>query len=81
MSAYFNHEQRTGTPETLQEAIVYFSDPRSAHVSPFRSAGRMALQLPALWLQRTLLHFDPPLWFCKGCKKQFTVKVGTIFED
>jgi len=21
------------------------------------------------------------LWFCKGCKKQFTVKVGTIFED
>ena len=21
------------------------------------------------------------LWLCKGCKKQFTVKVGTIFED
>jgi transposase-like protein len=21
------------------------------------------------------------LWFCKGCKRQFTVKVGTIFED
>ena len=21
------------------------------------------------------------MWFCKGCKKQFTVKVGTIFED
>jgi transposase-like protein len=21
------------------------------------------------------------IWFCKGCKKQFTVKVGTIFED
>ena len=21
------------------------------------------------------------LWFCKGCKKQFTLKVGTIFED
>ena len=21
------------------------------------------------------------LWFCKGCKKQFTVKVGTMFED
>ena len=20
-------------------------------------------------------------WFCKGCKKQFTVKVGTLFED
>jgi hypothetical protein len=21
------------------------------------------------------------IWFCKGCKKQFTVKVGSIFED
>ena len=21
------------------------------------------------------------LWYCKGCKKQFTAKVGTIFED
>ncbi len=21
------------------------------------------------------------IWFCKDCKKQFTVKVGTIFED
>jgi hypothetical protein len=21
------------------------------------------------------------IWFCKGCKKQFTLKVGTIFED
>ena len=21
------------------------------------------------------------VWFCNGCKKQFTVKVGTIFED
>lgn len=20
-------------------------------------------------------------WFCKGCKKQFSVKVGSIFED
>ena len=21
------------------------------------------------------------IWFCNGCKKQFTMKVGTIFED
>jgi transposase-like protein len=21
------------------------------------------------------------LWYCKGCRKQFTVKIGTIFED
>ena len=38
------------------------------HVSALRSDG-------------ALLHLDAPIWFCKGCKKQFTVKVGTIFED
>jgi transposase-like protein len=24
---------------------------------------------------------DVPRWFCKDCKKEFTAKVGTIFED
>lgn len=26
-------------------------------------------------------HVRPGVWKCKGCRKQFTVKVGTIFED
>jgi transposase-like protein len=26
-------------------------------------------------------HVRPGVWKCKDCRKQFTVKVGTIFED
>src|SRR5436190_2230136 len=26
-------------------------------------------------------HARPGLWKCSGCRKQFTVKIGTIFED
>ena len=26
-------------------------------------------------------HVRPGVWKCKGCRKQFTVRVGTIFED
>ena len=47
--------------------------------------------LPPLWLQR-LLYPDPKgrfpgsryalgVYKCKGCKKQYTVRIGTIFED
>src|SRR5947208_3231329 len=69
-------------PKTLQEAIVYFSDPERAFVYAVnlrwpdgkvecpRCSGR------ELRFVKTRL-----LWFCKGCKKQFTVKVKTIFED
>src|SRR5579864_3020452 len=26
-------------------------------------------------------HVRPGVWKCSGCRKQFTVRVGTIFED
>ncbi len=69
-------------PVTLQEAIVYFSDPERAFVYTVNMR----------WLDGnvTCPRCDGTehsfiktrlLWFCKGCKKQFTVKVGTIFED
>jgi transposase-like protein len=69
-------------PTTLQEAIVYFSDPERAFV--------FAVNL--CWPDRKVLcprcgsaehRFVKTrrIWFCKGCKKQFSVKVGTIFED
>ena len=69
-------------PETLQEAIVYFSDPERA----FRVRGQPSLagsaRSTALVVAGQAFFIKTRrLWFCKGCKKQFTVKVGTIFED
>jgi len=73
---------KNGQPETLQEAIVYFADPQRA----FDYAVKLR------WPDGNILcprcgHADHSfistrrIWFCKGCKKQFTIKVGTIFED
>jgi transposase-like protein len=69
-------------PKTLQEAIVYFSDPDRV----FRYAVQLRWPLAKIECPRcasTGHRFIKTrrLWFCKGCQKQFTVKVGTIFED
>ena len=70
------------SPKTLIEAVEYFADPKVCFdamlpikwpdgkpVCP-RCAGNDVYVIRT----RSLLQ-------CKGCKKQFSVKVGTIFED
>jgi transposase-like protein len=69
-------------PDTLQEAIVYFSDPERA----FRYAVRLRwpdarINCPRCGSEKHSFVKTRRLWFCYGCKKQFTLKVGTIFED
>lgn len=69
-------------PLTLQEAIVYFSDPERAFVSAVNLRwpdGKITC--PRCGNDKHSFIKTRLLWFCKGCKKQFTVKVGTIFED
>jgi transposase-like protein len=69
-------------PRTLQEAIVYFSDPDRA----------FAFAVKLRWLDGKVIcprcssesnYFikTRKLWLCRGCNKQFTLKVNTIFED
>ena len=69
-------------PETLQEAIAYFSDPERC----FQYAVRLRwpdgkITCPRCGSDHHSFISTRKLWFCKGCKKQFTMKVGTIFED
>lgn len=71
------------TPKTLQEAMVYFADPDRACefvvrlrwpngvACPRHGCGSAAVQ----WIATR------KLWRCKECHRQFTAKVGTIFED
>jgi transposase-like protein len=68
-------------PESLQEAIVYFSDAERVH--RFAVALRWGTDVTCPRCESTEHSFISTrrIWFCKGCKKQFTVKVGTIFED
>jgi transposase-like protein len=70
-----------GNPETLMEAIKYFSNPEECvwFVAVLRWPG--GVECPRCggggfsWL-KTRLMFK-----CKTCSKQYSVKVGTIFED
>src|SRR5688500_71488 len=71
----------TTLPESLQEAIIYFADKNRAHDLMVRLRWPEGVTCPhcqgtdALFLAK---------WFrfqCRGCRKQFTVKTGSMMED
>jgi len=69
-------------PATLQQAITYFSDPKRTF--EFAAALRWPdgnIKCPRCGSDKHSFISTRRIWYCKGCKKQFTVKVGTIFED
>src|SRR5277367_3003719 len=69
-------------PRTLQEAIVYFSDPQRAFdyaVSLRWPSGKV--HCPRCSSDKNYFIKTRKLWLCRGCNRQFTFKVNTIFED
>jgi transposase-like protein len=75
-------------PRTLQEAIIYFADPDRAFdyavklrwpdgkiICPRCSSGSN------YHIRRKTKKGTARLWLCRGCNRQFTLKVNTIFED
>ncbi len=70
------------TPKTLQQAIVHFSDTDRAFQAAiaFRWPGGL-VSCPRCGSEKHSFVKTRRIWHCKGCKRQFTVKVGTIFED
>ena len=72
----------TPMPKTLQEAIAYFSDPSRMFDYAVKLRwpdGKVAC--PRCGSDKHSFISTRHIWFCKDCKKQFTLKVGTIFED
>jgi transposase-like protein len=70
------------TPRTLQEAIAYFADPDRAFEYAVKLRwpdGRVIC--PRCSSEKNYFIKTRKLWLCRGCEKQFTLKVGTIFED
>jgi transposase-like protein len=69
-------------PETLQEAITYFSDETRAldfMVNLRWPTGKVTC--PHCQSDKVTFLTTQKRWKCKGCRKQFSAKVGTIFED
>ena len=68
-------------PESLQEAVVYFADQEKAHKFATLLRWPNGIECPRCASKEHSHISTRRIWFCKGCKKQFTVKVGSIFED
>jgi transposase-like protein len=67
---------------TLQQAIVYFSDPDRAFQYAINFRWRNGLvTCPRCGSENHSFVKTRKIWMCYGCKKQFSLKVGTIFED
>src|SRR5579871_443357 len=75
------------TPKTLMEAIKTFSDPTVAHEYIVSLRWPNGVQCPHCLKATGEIHgrvsflSTRRIWKCKECKKQFSVKSGTIMED
>jgi transposase-like protein len=73
---------KQAVPKTMLEAVRQFADPQRAHdffvamrwpngvACPFNCGSVLVAYMP-----------KRRRWYCNDCKRQFTAKVGTIFED
>src|SRR3990172_10031351 len=69
-------------PKTLREAMALFADPDRCF--DFAMSMRWPdgkVSCPRCGSAEHSFLSTRRIWCCKGCKKQFTMKVGTIFED
>ena len=78
--AYMKDEKNF--PETLQEAIKYFADPDNAlnFMTSLRWPDGIPM-CPRCGSNKSIFISTRRLWKCKGCKKQFAIKLGTVMED
>ncbi len=70
-------------PQTLHEAIRYFANGDNALNFMISLRWPMGVVCPRCESKEVLFLKSRKIWECKSCetKKQFSSKVGTIFED
>jgi transposase-like protein len=69
------------TPKTLQQAMRYFSDEQVCIDTVAKMRWPKGPECPACGHKEHYYLKTQKRWKCKECYKQFTVKLGTIFED
>jgi transposase-like protein len=73
--------QANTLPTNLIEAIRYFADPDVATEFVAKLRWPDGAVCPRCGGAEHSYLTTRRVWKCKGCKKQFSVKVGTVFED
>ena len=75
-------EKQIEFPETLHEAIKYFSDGDRAF--EYMKCVRWPdgkVTCPRCGSDKNSFVATRKIWHCTGCKRQFSIKVGTVFAD
>lgn len=73
--------KQTDFPKTLQQAILYFSVPENCINFLSQLRWPNGVECPRCEGKEVSYLSTRRLWKCKACKKQFSVKVGTVMED
>ncbi|MGI8497143.1 MAG: IS1595 family transposase [Gemmatimonadaceae bacterium] len=68
-------------PTTLSEAIRYFADADRSLAFVVQLRWPKGVTCPHCGAEKPSFLTTRRIWKCRACKKQFSVKVGTIFED
>jgi transposase-like protein len=68
-------------PRTLLEAVRYFSDPATCLTFMVQMRWPSGVECPYCASKEVSFLSTRRIWKCKECRKQFSAKVGTIFED
>jgi transposase-like protein len=70
-------------PTTLLEAVTYFSDPDRAWAHFVKVRWPNAVACPRMGCGSAAVQFisTRKTWRCKDCKRVFSAKTGTIFEE
>src|SRR6266704_6934253 len=68
-------------PKTLQQAMRHFSDEQLCIDTVAKMRWPKGPECPACGHKEHYYLKTQKRWKCKECYKQFTVKLGTVFED
>ena len=68
-------------PKTLLEAVEYFADPDNALNYLAAKRWTAGVACPHCDAKEPMFLKTRRVWKCRKCRKQFSVKAGTVFED
>jgi len=68
-------------PKTLMEAIKYFSDPDRTLQFFVAYRWPKGVECPYCEAKEPMFLATRRIWKCRKCRKQFSVKIGTIFNE
>ncbi len=70
------------SPQTLLEAIQYFSDEQVCVETVAKMRWPRGVECPdGCWAENPYYIKTQKRWKCRNCRRQFSVKVNSIFED